>query len=94
MAHIMPASQLEAHDYVNGEKMVLSVGSKPASEFAVGEKWTYEYETETARIITSQICVKQARKYVYFAHRLQDATHARDITKVLKTRMLTYSLEE
>lgn len=92
MANIMPIFQLEAHDYVTGEKRVMYVGSRPASEFAVGERWSYEYEGETARNITSQVCVKHARKYVYFAHRLQDATNARDITKVLKTRMLTYSL--
>lgn len=92
MANIITFTQLTAHDYITGEKRGMYVGRKRADEFAVGERWSYEYEGETATNIGSQICVKHARKYVYFAHRLLDAGNPSRITKVPKTRMITYSI--
>jgi len=92
MALIMHTTSLESHDYITGEKRGLYVGRKPAGEFTVGERWYYEYEGETARSISSKLCVKHARKYVYFAQRMEDAGNPSRVTKVDKTRVIEYSL--
>ena len=84
--------QLVSHDYVTGAKQGLNVGRKPASQFALGERWSYEYQSETYQSVTSKVCVKHATKYVYFAFRMEDVAFASRITKVAKTELLAYSL--
>jgi len=84
--------QLESHDYITGEKLGMYVGRKAASNFALGERWFYEYTGETSKRITSKVCVKHARKYVYFAHCFEDAAFASRVTMVDKAELVAYSL--
>jgi len=92
MAQINPITQLVSHDYISDIIGIMNVGRRPAGEFALGERWYFEHHGETAQNICWKVCVKHARKYVYFARSLADGAFANRITKVDKTKLIGYSL--